>query len=299
MRICITTMAGFITLATPLIFRSFRAPLSGQPASTLWVLLAATIGNCMPLSRNVAALAVMLLAAPLAADPLQAVQQQAAAGHADAARSQQTVDHAFEQSQQALAEYRAVREESENLKIYNQHLADLLADQQASLAAIGRQLASIEGTRQGVVPLMYRMLDSLEQFVALDVPLYLPERQQRLAGLRQLMATADVATAEKYRQLLEAYLLETGYGNRLGAYQGELDVAGQQMTVDYLHLGRVVLLALTLDQRRGWLWSQRQRQWLPLADNFLRPATQALRMARKQAAVDLLELPLPAAEVLP
>ncbi len=253
----------------------------------------------MPRFPCVAAVALMLLAPSLAADPLQAVQQQAAAGHADAARSQQTIDHAFEQSQQALAEYRALREESANLKIYNQHLGELQADQQASLASMARQLASIEGTRQGVVPLMYRMLDSLTQFVALDVPLYLPERQQRLAALRRLMGQADVSEAEKYRQLLEAYLLETEYGNRLGSYQGELEIAGQQLTVDYLHLGRVVLLALTLDQQRGWRWDQHQRQWLALDERFLRPASQGLRMARKQMALDLLELPVPAAEVQP
>lgn len=253
----------------------------------------------MPLLPLVTAVALMLLAPSLAADPLQAVQQQAAAGHADAARSQQNIDRAFEQSQQALAEYRALREESANLKIYNQHLGELQADQQASLASMARQLASIEATRQGVVPLMYRMLASLEQFVALDLPLYADERRQRLATLRTLMGQADVTTAEKYRQLLEAYLLETEYGNRLGSYQGELEIAGQQLTVEFLHLGRVVLLALTLDQQRGWRWDQGQRQWVALDEHFVRPASQGLRMARKQMALDLLELPLPAAEVQP
>ena len=79
----------------------------------------------------------------------------------------------FEQSQELLVEYRQTVDQTENLKIYNDYLASLVADQQRGINSLQRQIDSIEETKQGIVPLMFRMIDSLEKFIKLDRPIHL------------------------------------------------------------------------------------------------------------------------------
>ena len=40
---------------------------------------------------------------------------------------------------------------------------------------------------QNVVPLMYKMIDTLEKFVDLDVPMNIENRKERIAGLRNVI----------------------------------------------------------------------------------------------------------------
>ena len=58
---------------------------------------------------------------------------------------------------------------------------------------------------------------------------------------------------------------------------------------------RVVLLYQTLDGSETGAWDQRQGVWIAAAD-YQSSVRQGLRIARKQAAPDLLSLPVPAAE---
>ena len=237
------------------------------------------------------------LAGSALADPLANLQQEAGKTHSESAASQQKIDTAFEQSQELLTEYRALVDQADNLKVYNDHLQRLVDDQNASMASLQKQVDSIENTKQGVVPLMYRMIGTLEQFIKLDVPVNLEERTKRIADLRALMDRSDVATSEKYRQILEAYLIENEYGTKIAAYQGELKLSdGAPITVDFFHLGRAVMVAQSLDQKSGWVWNSKERAWQELDAAYLHSITQAIRMARKQAAFDLVELPVLAAE---
>ena len=107
---------------------------------------------------------------------------------------------------------------------------------------------------------------------------------------------ADVNNAEKYRRILEAYQIENDFGRTIEAYRGSLEGDGETRTVNFLRFGRVALLYQTLDGREVGAWSQADRAWQTL-DGSYRPAIrQGLRIARKQAAPDLLRLPVPAAE---
>lgn len=231
-----------------------------------------------------------------AADPLEAVQKADALIHKDAAKSQAKIDGVFEQSQVLLEEYRTVMDEVENQKIYNDHVARLVADQEDAIASLQEQIDGIEDTKRGVVPLMYKMIETLEQFVALDIPINMDERTARITKLRDIMSDSSVTTSEKYRQVLEAYLIENEYGSKIRAYQGELEFEGRTITVDFFHLGRVAFVAQSLDLKHAWAWDNESRKWVALDDEFLRPTTLAIRMARKQTAFDLVKLPIKAAE---
>ncbi|AWL11354.1 hypothetical protein HMF8227_00859 [Saliniradius amylolyticus] len=232
----------------------------------------------------------------VSADPLKTLQQEEAKIHKAAAQSQEKINRIYEQTQELLAEYRQVVDETENLKVYNDHVAGLVADQEDAIASLQRQIDNIEGVKRGVVPLMYRMIDSLEKFIDLDLPINLDERNARVAKLRDLMSRSDVTTSEQFRQVLEAYLVELEYGTRIRAYQGELSYNGQQISADFFNLGRTALLALSLDQKNAWVWNNDARAWEELGDEYIGSVTKAVKMAKKLVPSDLVKLPIKAAE---
>lgn len=224
---------------------------------------------------------------------LQAEQTQT---HNRSAQSQERIDSLFDQSRELLADYREVVSQYESLRVYNDHVQRLVEDQQSQLDSLQRQIDGIEETRQGVVPLMYRMIDSLEEFVALDIPVRSENRTARVERLRDLMSRSNVTDSEKFRQIMEAYQAEMDYGVALNAYQGDLTIDGDTVAVDFFHLGRVAFLAQSLDQRNAWRWDNEAREWVSLDGSYLNPLTQAIRMARNQTQYDVVRLPVSAPE---
>lgn len=228
-------------------------------------------------------------------EPLSDAQKAAANITKDAVKSQAKIDGVVEQTQILLEEYRTALDDIENQKIYNNHMSRLVADQQEEVASLQDQIDGIEETRKGVIPLMYKMIDVLEEFTALDVPINMEERKARVAKLREVMEQSNVTVSEQFRLVIDAYMVENEYGTKINSYTGELDYEGQKITVDFFHLGRIAFVAESLDQKNAWAWDNSQRKWVKLGDEFVRPVTTAIRMARKQAPFDLVKLPIQAA----
>ena len=234
--------------------------------------------------------------AVVSAVSLSDLQKEEAAMHAAAAKSQEKINALFEQSQELLVEYRQVVDETENLKVYNDYIASLVADQQRNIDSLQRQIDSITATKQGIVPLMFRMIDSLEQFIKLDKPIHLDERLARVERLRTLMSNSNVTVSEQFRQVIEAYLTEVEYGSRISSYQGTIDANGKEVTVDFFNLGRTALVALSLDQSSAWRWDNDAREWQQLGDEYLKSVVDAVKMANNVIPADLIKLPIKAAE---
>ena len=232
----------------------------------------------------------------VSADPLTDLHTEEAKIHAAAAQSQEKINALFEQSQELLVEYRSVVDETENLKVYNDYIASLVADQQRAIDSLQRQIDSIEATKQGIVPLMFRMIDSLDAFIDLDIPINLAERKERVERLRDVMSNSDVTVSEQFRQVIEAYQIENEYGGKIASYQGTLNAGGQDVTVDFFNLGRTALLALSLDQTSAWVWDNDARSWQQLGDEYLKPVVDAVKMAQGIIPADLIKLPIKAAE---
>ena len=90
-------------------------------------------------------------------------------------KSQQRVSGLAQQTQDLLYEYRAVLRETEALKIYNDNLERIVTDQRDEVESINRQLAGLEETNRGVVPLMLEMIDVLDRIVEADIPFRIEE----------------------------------------------------------------------------------------------------------------------------
>jgi len=161
--------------------------------------------------------------------------------------------------------------------------------------------ASIENAaimERQITPLTLKMIDSLGQFVNLDLPFLLDERRQRVTRLRENLSRADLSAAEKFRQVLEAYKIESEYGTRIDSYTEIVNVDGQDREVNILRVGRIALLYQTANQQYSAVWDNKTKQWQPLEGSNEKVAlAKGIRMANKQVAVDMLELPISAPEL--
>lgn len=143
--------------------------------------------------------------------------------------------------------------------------------------------------------MMQRMLETLEQFVELDTPFLLDERRTRVQNLKSLMRRADVSVSEKYRRIVEAYGVEMEYGRTLESYRGEIAAGDEPRTVDFLRVGRVALLYQTLDGSETGYWDAKAESWV-VDDTYRSPVRDGLRIAKQQAAPDLMIVPVPTAQ---
>jgi hypothetical protein len=113
------------------------------------------------------------------------------------------------------------------------------------------------------------------------------------------MERADVTNAEKYRRILEAYQIENDYGRTIESYKGELETGGETRTVNYLRIGRVALIYQTLDEKEAGAWIKEKGEWLELPNTYRTALRKGFRIARKQAAPDLLRVPIAAPRSAP
>ena len=247
-------------------------------------------------SPLITAAVITLFSISSQSEPLtQAIRVDMATNSA-AIKSQQKIDGLSDKTRKMLQQYRTASHQSKSLQTYNKYLQDLLSSQQLEKESLQQQLLDIETTQHEIVPLVLRMLDSLEQFVQLDLPFLPEERQQRIANLKTMIIRADVSNAEKYRRILEAYQIENDYGNTIEAYHADLELNGVDSSVDFLRLGRVALYYQRLDGSETGYWNKEQKQWQTLSDDYRNAIRNGLRIARKEAAPDLLTLPVPAVE---
>ncbi len=230
-----------------------------------------------------------------AADALTDLQKAEAQIFKQSAKSQAKINRIYEQTQDLLADYRNTVDQADVLRGYNDHVQRMVDDQQANLVSLQEQIDGIDEFKQGVVPLMYKMIDSLDKFIELDVPMNIESRKERVANLRDVMNDSNVTTSEQFRLVLEAYEIEAGYGSIFDAYQAEIDLGGRSLTADFVHLGRVAFVAQSLDAKNSWLWNNQTRAWEELGDEYTKPITDTIRMARKQLPPNLTKLPVFAA----
>jgi hypothetical protein len=242
----------------------------------------------------ISTIAVMLLISSAYAQVLDATVKVETGINKAASSSQKRVTRMAQQTADLLAEFRAVVRETESLKIYNDNLEKVVTDQREEVVSINEQLSGLEATNRGIVPLMLEMIDTLDKIVENDMPFRLDERRARVVRLRDMMDQADVTASEKYRRVMEAYQGEMEYGRTTEAYAEALPLTGQ--TVDFLRVGRTLLVYQSSDQvTTGW-FNPTTRQYEDLPDRYRLEVKEGLAIAKNEKAPNLVMLPVPGAE---
>ena len=232
--------------------------------------------------------------APQASGTSPALDTTVQAGHA-AIAAQQQIDQLDDQTRALVERYRSALWQSQQLNVYAEQVEPLLATQEQQRSELQRQLQQLANGAPDLMPLLLRMVDSLQHFVALDLPFLVQERRERLAGLQRAMADPTVNQAEKCRRVLEAYRVEADYGRSFGAEHMDIKVEGAPKIVDVLRVGRVALLYLTPDGREAGGWDATAKQWRPFPGSYRNAIREGLRIARETTAAEILTLPVPVA----
>jgi maltodextrin utilization protein YvdJ len=236
--------------------------------------------------------AASTLASTASAATLSDIYQVADQLNQQARQSQARIDALTEQTRELLNDYKTVLKEIEGLQVYNRQLERQISSQEREMAQLTRSIDDVTVIERQITPLMMRMIDGLDQFVSLDLPFLIGERDERVERLREMMDRADVTVSEKFSQILQAYQIENEYGRTMEAYDDTVTIAGTPRKVDVLKVGRIALVYQSPDGDETGFFNPNTREWERLGDAYTTPIRNGIRMARQQLSVDMLTLPI-------
>lgn len=216
----------------------------------------------------------------------------------DSKGSQEKITDLSIETQELLGEYRLVLQQIDRLIAYNDYVERLITDQEEQIIDINRQLQEFALIERGIVPLMLESIETLDRFIDLDVPFLLEERKDRVNRLRVIMNESDITVSEKFRQIMDAYQIETSFGSDIEAYTGFLEIDGENRQVDFLRIGRTSLTYQTPDQNQTGFWNKQTQEWEDLPRKYTDHVKEGLRIAKKQITPDLIQLPVEAPKVM-
>jgi len=216
----------------------------------------------------------------------------------DSKGSQEKITDLSIETQELLGEYRLVLQQIDRLIAYNDYVQRLITDQEEQIIDINRQLQEFALIERGIVPLMLESIETLDRFIDLDVPFLLEERKDRVNRLRVIMNESDITVSEKFRQIMDAYQIETSFGSDIEAYTGFLEIDGENRQVDFLRIGRTSLTYQTPDQNQTGFWNKQTKEWEDLPRKYTDYVKEGLRIAKKQITPDLIQLPVEAPKVM-
>jgi len=209
--------------------------------------------------------------------------------------SQKRVDAIADKTYDILQDFKTVNKQIEGLRVYNAQLDRQIKNQSETMKDLEASMENATLMERQIMPLSEKMLDALEQFVKLDLPFSRDDRLEAIAGVRTNLDSSRFSAAEKFRQVLELYDIESQYSRTIDYYEGMVDIDGQERQVNFFRVGRVALMYQTSDQDITGVWNANENGWEEVND-FRSAVAKGIRIAKKQAAIDILTLPIPAPE---
>lgn len=240
---------------------------------------------------------VLLTLSPLGmAQTLDQVLETGEAKVAEGKASQARIDKVVDAKQGKLIRYRALLKQIEGLEQYNEQLSTQVQGQTALIEQFQGSVEQVAQIERQMLPLIMRMEGALSDFIAIDLPFHQTERRDRIGYVEKSLARADVSVAEKFRQVIEAYQIEMDYGRKIDAYHDIIKIDGADQEADILRFGRITLVAQTPDASTTAVWNRDTEAWETLPSSYRNSVRQGIRMAKKQASIELITLPIAAPE---
>ncbi len=216
---------------------------------------------------------------------------------AEAKTSQAKIDRLADETRNLLSDYKTVMKQVDGLKVYNARLERQIANQNRRISDIDNSISEAAIIQRQIPPLVSRMLDGLEQFISLDMPFDLDTRLGNIEAVRNNLDRSDVTAAEAFRQVLELYSIELQYGRGIESYSDTIEINGTSREVDILRIGRISLVYQTTDGAETGAWNTGSQSWEPLsAGDYAAAVRKGVRIAKKQATIELLNMPVAAPE---
>lgn len=239
----------------------------------------------------------LVVAFPALADPTDDLVNSGLNRAKAAAASQARIDQISEATEKVQRQYQQQAKVVDNLKAYNDRMRRTLVAQEEAMVKLARSIEEASLIERQIVPLMMRMIEGLDDFVAADLPFQTAERRERVERIRGYLTNANISAAERFRQVLQAYSIEAGYGKTLNVYGDTIEVEGETLAVNVLQVGRTGLYYQTLDGSNSGHWERSSATWQPLGSSHNAGIKHAIRVLEgKEPAETLLELPIAAPE---
>lgn len=213
-----------------------------------------------------------------------------------AADSQKRIDRIAQETDDLTQEFKAQNKLIDDLRVYNAQMQKQVDGQLGVVAELDKSIEKVTVIERQIQPLIFKMLEALDQFIALDKPFSLEERKNRISLVQANQERADISVSEKFRQVLEAYKIESAYGSTIEAYKATLPVGGQDREVNVLRVGRISLMYQTTDGQQSGYWDVSQNAWVELDSSYNSGVLKGLRIARDQASKDIMVLKVQAPE---
>lgn len=241
---------------------------------------------------------IIFMAGNASSAVLDEVQQVGEKKMSEAVKSQEKIDKIVGGAQERLIQYRSLLKQIEGLEAYNEQLSTQVAGQLNLIARFDASISQVALIERQMAPLVEKMAASLQDFIELDLPFDFEERQERMAFIQDNLAAADIDVAEKFRQVIEAYQIENTYGRKIDTYQDIVTLNGTEQDVNVLRVGRIAMVCQTKDATTSARWDNDNRTWEVLDNVTYRNAIRnGIKMAKKQASINILTLPIAAPEV--
>jgi hypothetical protein len=213
-----------------------------------------------------------------------------------AQESQERINEVVEGTRSLADDYRGINKEIDGLKVYNRLMTAQTNGQQATLDDIALSMEQVDVINRQIFPLMERMIDGLEQSIALDIPFLMEERDKRMADLKGILERSDVSVAEKFRKVMEAYQIEMDYGTSSEWYRESLNVDGAVREYNMFRVGRIGLYFQSDDTNiTGW-YNPVSREYELLGSDHRGEIRKGIRIARQLIAPELILVPMPGPE---
>ena len=210
-----------------------------------------------------------------------------------AQQSQERINNIVEGTRSLEDDYRSINKEIDGLKVYNRLMVAQTSGQSAVLEDIALSMDQVDVINRQIFPMMERMIDGLEQSVALDVPFLMEERTKRVNALKDTMERSDVSVAEKFRKVMEAYQIENEYGTSSETYTQTITKDDVTRSYNMLRVGRIGLYYQSDDAKITGRWDNEVRDWVE-DDSARTEIRKGIRIAKQLIAPELIVIPVAA-----
>lgn len=214
-----------------------------------------------------------------------------------AADSQKRIDRIAQETDDLTQEFKAQNKLIDDLRVYNTQMQKQVDGQLGVVTELEKSIEKVTVIERQIQPLIFKMLDALDQFIGFDKPFSLEERKNRIETVRSNQERADISVSEKFRQVLEAYKIESAYSGTLESYDSSEEIDGPgtaKRDVKILRVGRVSLMYQTTDGQQSGYWNK--DKWETLDSSYNAGVLKGLRIARDQASKDIMLVKVQAPE---
>ena len=236
---------------------------------------------------------------------------------------------ALAQDEDAADRYARILQQIDDTRTSIARSEVMLQTQEGRIASLREQGERLPSAAAEVQPVLTRFVAELESVIENDIPFQLGERFERLNTLRELVENEDALLGEKVARALAVANIEATYGYEVASYQGDhpidprrrytaceadLDSAGCALSDDlrsdidrgaslpeldtrildgdYVRYGRLSLAYVDLGTNDVLVFDPAAREWREAAGSEIAGIRRNLRVARGEAAPDVVQAPV-------